>query len=71
MSAAISCTVLTSAILIYMQLEEKLKRSGYNVWIDKEQVLGSTIDSMQKGVINAAVFLLCMSEDYEKSDICR
>jgi hypothetical protein len=47
------------------------KAKGYQVWIDVEQIYGSTLASMAEAVENASVFLMCVSEKYYLSPNCR
>lgn len=44
---------------------------GYRVWIDYEQMGGSTLQAMAEAVENSAVVLVCMSEKYKESPNCR
>ncbi|XP_070182482.1 uncharacterized protein [Littorina saxatilis] len=53
------------------QIREKLRVEGYKVWIDYEQMGGSTLQAMAEAVENSAVVLVCMSEKYKESPNCR
>ncbi|CAM4879741.1 unnamed protein product [Rotaria socialis] len=53
---------------ICSHLTEKL---GYKVWIDKEQMHGSTIEAMANAVDGAEFILMCMSESYKRSANCK
>ncbi|CAL1530028.1 unnamed protein product, partial [Lymnaea stagnalis] len=44
---------------------------GYKLWVDWEQMGGSTLQAMAEAVENAAVVLVCMSEKYKQSPNCR
>ena len=48
-----------------------LQEEGYRVWIDVEQMAGSTLDAMAAGIENASVVLMCASEKYKISPNCR
>ncbi|CAF2736382.1 unnamed protein product [Rotaria sp. Silwood2] len=53
---------------IFKHLTETL---GYKVWLDQEQMHGSTIESMAKAVENAEFILMCMSDTYKRSANCQ
>ena len=53
------------------KIKDELKARGYQVWIDVEQIYGSTLASMAEAVENASVFLMCVSEKYYQSPNCR
>ncbi|CAF4733565.1 unnamed protein product [Rotaria magnacalcarata] len=53
---------------IFGHLSEKL---GYKVWIDIEQMHGSTIEAMANAVDGAEFILMCMSESYKRSANCK
>eukprot|EP01052_Picozoa_sp_SAG31_P013520 SAG31_NODE_814_length_11876_cov_16.478984_1_plen_1874_part_00 len=44
---------------------------SYHVWIDVEQMTGSTVDSMALAVENAEVMLIGVSRQYKESTNCR
>ncbi|XP_059141325.1 uncharacterized protein LOC131929220 isoform X2 [Physella acuta] len=48
-----------------------LVAEGYKIWVDWEQMGGSTLQAMAEAVENAAVVLVCMSEKYKQSPNCR
>ena len=56
---------------VLVGVKNKLQTSGYRVWMDLEQMGGSTLDAMAKAVENAAVVLVCVSERYKESPNCR
>jgi hypothetical protein len=56
---------------ICLRLKEKLVEYGYKVWIDVEQIEGSSLDSMAKAVENSFCVLICMTEKYKQSTYCR
>ncbi|XP_041356433.1 uncharacterized protein LOC121373745 [Gigantopelta aegis] len=53
------------------EILDRLKAEGYSVWIDIEQMGGSTLEAMAGAIENAAVVLVCMSEKYKQSPNCR
>ncbi|CAM9500750.1 unnamed protein product [Lampetra planeri] len=44
---------------------------GFRVWMDVEQMEGSTLQAMAEAVENAAVVLVCCSQKYKESPSCR
>lgn len=54
-----------------LRIKDELKSRGFNVWIDVEQIYGSTLATMAEAVENSAVFLMCVSEKYYQSPNCR
>ena len=48
-----------------------MQDSGYNVWIDIEQMGGSTLEAMAEAVENACVVIICVSEKYKLSPNAR
>jgi len=54
-----------------LELKKELERSGKKVWIDVENIAGSSIDSMAKAIEEAECVLVCMSEFYKASPNCR
>ena len=47
------------------------QEDGFKVWLDVDQIKGSTLEAMADGVENAAIVLLCMTEKYKLSPNCR
>ena len=56
---------------VLVEVKNKLQASGYRVWMDLEQMGGSTLEAMAKAVENAAVVLVCVSQRYKESPNCR
>lgn len=56
---------------ICLKLKDELKAKGNQVWIDVEQIYGSSLTSMAEAVENASVFLMCVTEKYYQSPNCR
>ena len=56
---------------VLVEVKNKLQARGYRVWMDLEQMGGSTLEAMAKAVENAAVVLVCVSQRYKESPNCR
>ena len=54
-----------------MLVADLLQTDGYSVWLDVEQMGGSTLGAMADAVEKAAVVVICMSEKYKNSPNCR
>ncbi|EDO45030.1 predicted protein [Nematostella vectensis] len=54
-----------------IQVKSKLQAAGYRVWMDLEQMGGSTLQAMANAVENAEVVLMCVSQKYKESPNCR
>ena len=54
-----------------VEVKNKLQAAGYSVWMDLEQMGGSTLEAMANAVENSAVVLLCVSQKYKESANCR
>jgi len=53
------------------QIYDELIREGYRVWIDFDQMHGNVMDAMAKGIEQSQIIIICMSEQYRKSNYCR
>ena len=56
---------------LVIQLKNKLQANGYKVWMDIDEMGGSTLESMARAVENASVVLVCVSQKYKESPNCR
>ncbi|XP_064615557.1 uncharacterized protein LOC135479595 [Liolophura sinensis] len=56
---------------IMLKVKDKLKDAGYKVWMDVEQMSGSTLEAMALAVEGAAVVIVAMSQKYKDSPSCR
>ncbi|XP_068691021.1 uncharacterized protein [Montipora foliosa] len=56
---------------VLVQVKNRLQANGYRVWMDLEQMRGSTLEAMAKAVENASVVLICVSQQYKESPNCR
>ena len=56
---------------VLIEVKNRLQASGYRVWMDLEQMGGSTLEAMAKAVENASAVLVCVSQRYKESPNCR
>ena len=49
---------------ICLKIKEKLEETGFKVWIDVNDLHGSSFDAMAKAVENSMLVLLCITEKY-------
>ena len=56
---------------VLVEVKNRLQASGYRVWMDLEQMGGSTLEAMAKAVEDSSVVLICVSERYKESPNCR
>ena len=56
---------------VLVEVKNKLQASGYRVWMDLDQMGGSTLEAMAKAVEAASVVLVCVSQRYKESPNCR
>ena len=54
-----------------IQLRNQLQSHGYKVWMDIDEMGGSTLESMARAVENASVVLVGVSQKYKESPNCR
>ncbi|CAF1457685.1 unnamed protein product [Rotaria sp. Silwood1] len=50
---------------------DRLIKDGFRVWIDRENMYGSPMDSMAYAIENSQYVLVCMSEAYKQSPCCQ
>ena len=50
---------------------EELVKAGYRVWIDFDQIHGNVMDAMAQAIEQSETILICMSEQYRRSNYCR
>ncbi|XP_052765538.1 uncharacterized protein LOC128206875 [Mya arenaria] len=53
------------------EIRDRIKQHGYKVWMDIDEMGGSTLQAMAEAVENAEVVLMCMSAKYKHSPNCR
>ena len=56
---------------ICLDIKTFLEKIGFKCWIDIENIHGSSIDAMAKGIEAASCVLICMTEKYKESNNCR
>ena len=54
-----------------LEIKKFLETLGHKVWIDTENIHGSSIDAMAKGIEESWCILICMSSKYKESINCR
>ena len=54
-----------------LQIKSFLETLGHKVWIDTEDIHGSSIDAMAKGIEASWCVLICMTSKYKESNNCR
>jgi hypothetical protein len=47
-----------------LQLAEKLKKNGYTVWIDQEQMYGNIDKAIMEGIKNCDIVIFCLTDKY-------
>ena len=53
------------------QIHQRLLQSNYRVWIDLQNMYGSTFQSMAQGIEASEIILICMSNPYKQSAYCQ
>ena len=56
---------------ICKQIYEELTKAGYRVWIDFDQMHGNVMDAMAQAIERSTTIIICMSEQYRRSNYCR
>eukprot|EP00050_Salpingoeca_kvevrii_P015283 m.45369 g.45369 ORF g.45369 m.45369 type:complete len:632 (-) comp6243_c0_seq2:73-1968(-) len=56
---------------LFIWLRDELRKAGYNVWIDVDQMKASTLDAMASAIENAAVVIVCLASKYKESASCQ
>jgi hypothetical protein len=54
-----------------LQIKAQLERLKFKVWIDVEDISGSSLESMANAIENSFCILVCMTEKYKQSPNCR
>ena len=54
-----------------LQLYEHLSHLNFRVWLDLENMFGSTIHAMATAIESSSIILVCMSQSYKQSAYCR
>ena len=56
---------------IMLKVRDKLQSEGYNIWMDVDQMGGSTIEAMARAVDGAYLVLMTVSSKYYDSRNCK
>ena len=56
---------------ICLNIKSKLEALGHKVWIDVNDIRGSSLDSMAKAVENSWCVIICITEKYRQSINCQ
>ncbi|XP_072182352.1 uncharacterized protein [Diadema setosum] len=56
---------------VMREIKQRLKKRGYNVWMDEDHMSGDKIGAMAEAVENADIVLACISPGYQDSQDCR
>ena len=56
---------------ICKQIYEELIKADYRVWIDFDQMHGNVMDAMAQAIDQSQTIIICMSEQYRRSNYCR
>lgn len=54
-----------------LQIKAELEKCQFKVWIDVENISGSSLESMANAIENSFCILICMTEKYKQSPNCR
>ena len=54
-----------------LQIKQKLEEMGNRIWIDVDDMRGSTLDAMANAIDNARCVLMCVTENYRQSINCQ
>jgi len=53
------------------QIYDRLVKDKFRVWLDREQMHGTPLESMSNAIENAEFVFLCMSDAYKQSGYCK
>ncbi|KAL3855584.1 hypothetical protein ACJMK2_014924, partial [Sinanodonta woodiana] len=56
---------------VIKNIRDMLRANGYAVWMDIDNMGGSSIEAMSQAVEKSHVVLICMSQKYQESPNCR
>jgi len=54
-----------------LQLKEQLNARGFNVWMDVDRMMGSTLEAMAAAIESSDAIIMCISGRYKESQACR
>ena len=52
-------------------IKQHLESMGFKIWIDIDNIHGSSLEAMALAIENSSVILMCMTEKYKQSSNCR
>ncbi|CAF3933768.1 unnamed protein product [Rotaria sp. Silwood2] len=53
------------------QLYDRLQKDNFRVWLDRDQIHGTPLESMSNAIENSEFVFLCMSDAYKQSGYCK
>jgi hypothetical protein len=56
---------------LVLKIKERLESYGFKIWIDINDIHGSSLESMANAIENSFVVLICISERYRESINCQ
>ncbi|CAD5118691.1 DgyrCDS7375 [Dimorphilus gyrociliatus] len=56
---------------VIVDLSNELKKNGFDIWLDVEQMTGSTLEKMAEGIEESGLIVVALSESYKMSPSCR
>ncbi|CAF1228976.1 unnamed protein product [Adineta ricciae] len=57
--------------VICRKIYDELIKTGYRIWIDFDQLHGNVMDAMAQAIERSNAIVICMSEEYRRSNYCR
>ena len=54
-----------------LKIKAALEKLGHTIWIDVEDISGSSLEAMANAIENSKCVLMCMTEKYKQSPNCR
>lgn len=54
-----------------LKIKNELEKDGHKIWIDVEDIHGSSLESMANAIEKSVCVLMCMTEKYKQSPNCR
>jgi hypothetical protein len=54
-----------------LKIKAELEKAGYKIWIDINEICGSSLDSMSNAVETSQFILMCVTEKYRQSLNCQ
>ena len=56
---------------LILRVRDRLREQGYKIWIDVEQMGGSTLEAMARAVEQSRIVIIAMSHSYKDSSNTR